>query len=116
MLMLSVAQTLAIAPDTGTARRFNGAVSACFYSVTVRSGVEVIAFHHHPIGIGIVPAPHLHIGPAATGSDAMFLSGRFHKAHIPTGGIALERVIHMLITEFGVEPRRADWERVLADE
>jgi hypothetical protein len=84
------------------------------YVVALGDSREIIAFHRHPIQDGAAATPHVHIGPAATGRDAAFLPGRFHKTHIPTGNIALEDVIRMLITEFGVEPRRADWESVLA--
>ncbi len=37
-----------------------------------------------------------------------------HKAHHPTGRIALESVIRTCILEYGVIPLREDWEDTLA--
>lgn len=33
--------------------------------------------------------------------------------HIPTGFVTLADIVRLLIAEFGVEPRRSDWQRVL---
>jgi hypothetical protein len=35
------------------------------------------------------------------------------KAHIPTGRVELEDVLLLAIREFGVRPRRDDWEEIL---
>jgi hypothetical protein len=114
-LRLSVAQTIRVEPDTETNSRFVGRVSAYFYVVAQADAREIVSFHWHPAGLGTATTPHLHIGPAATGSDPPFRPGSLHKAHISTGYVPLEAVIRMLITEFGVEPRRADWESVLTE-
>ena len=46
-----------------------------------------------------------------------FLAGRaeIQRAHISTGRVAVEDVIRFVIMEFGVEPLRPDWGRVLAE-
>ncbi|MDQ3512381.1 MAG: hypothetical protein M3462_01765 [Chloroflexota bacterium] len=33
--------------------------------------------------------------------------------HLPTGQVTLTQVVRLLITGFGVEPRRPDWETIL---
>jgi hypothetical protein len=35
------------------------------------------------------------------------------RAHLSTGPVALEDILRLVITEFGVTPRRADWDTVL---
>lgn len=77
------------------------------------NGSEVIAYHWHAASGGDVAFPHVHIGIGATGGDTRMLAGRFHKAHFPTGVIAIEDVIRLAITEFGARPRRPNWETVL---
>jgi hypothetical protein len=37
------------------------------------------------------------------------------ECHLPTGRIAFEQFIRLIILEFGVTPRRGDWETVLDD-
>jgi hypothetical protein len=84
------------------------------YTLLASDGVEVVAYHWHPETTASLSFPHLHIGLAALGRDAAVLPGQFHKVHLPTGPVALEDFIRLAITEFGVEPRRADWADVLA--
>ena len=35
------------------------------------------------------------------------------RAHLPTGGVTLAAFLRMAIRDFGVEPRRDDWQNVL---
>ena len=41
------------------------------------------------------------------------IPGDLDGLHLPTGRVSLEAVIRMLITEFAIAPRRADWRRTL---
>jgi len=61
----------------------------------------------------VVTFPHLHLGPALTGSKPQIRPKNLHKAHIPTGRVSLEAVIRLAIVEFGVRPHRQDWDAVL---
>ena len=79
-----------------------------FYALDDSGDQEIIAYHWHPDSD--VKFPHLHIGPGARAGRV-----ELHKAHIPTGRVALEDLLRMAITEFGVEPHRDDWAEVLAD-
>jgi hypothetical protein len=67
---------------------------------------EVLSFHWHPAGLSPVVTPHLHVGCRAGNTD-------LSKVHLPTGPITLVDVIRCAITEFGVQPLRADWRAVL---
>lgn len=77
------------------------------YSLLDADEKEILAYHWHPDGD--VAFPHLHIGCGARAARI-----ELHKAHIPTGRIALEDLLRMAINEFGIEPRRDDWRDVLA--
>ena len=85
------------------------------YRLLDRQEREILAFHWHPTGVSPVIRPHLHLSgrlpPLDLGSGAppAVLGGM----HIPTGSVALADVVWLLISEFGVEPRRDDWERVI---
>ena len=72
-----------------------------------RDDAELLAFHHHPHVLDR-SLPHVHPGPAL-GTLPVFAG-----VHIPTGHVALEDVLSMVIDDFGVRPRRADWRVVLA--
>lgn len=70
------------------------------------------SYHWHPFGPSHVQTPHLHVkarrdmAPGATAIE---------KLHFPTGAVSLPAIIRFMIEEVGVDPNRADWERVLAD-
>ena len=79
-----------------------------YYTLTDAAGSEVFAYHWHPVGHGWVTGPHLHLGPAIGR-----ISPSAGQAHFPTGPVAIEDVIAMMIRWFGVVPQRQHWERVL---
>ena len=71
---------------------------------------ELLAYHWHPIGRSHIIHPHVHLGPALA-----IPTSPAANAHLPTGIITLPDVLRLAITDMGVEPRRDDWERVLAE-
>lgn len=77
-------------------------ITAYMYIVDDHRGREVFSYHWQP-SHPEVKFPHLHVEPHA-----------FKKAHFPTGRISLEEVLRLLITDFGVQPLRSDWDKVLA--
>ena len=77
------------------------------YALSERDGREIFAFHYHPRGTSPIRYPHLHAGT----DDPRLDHGN---KHLPTGLVALEQVIHCLITEFGIPPLRPDWADILA--
>ena len=77
------------------------------YSLEDLEGHELLAHHWHPADPNPIKTPHLHLG-AASGANALSAA-----AHFPTGRIAVEDVIRVLIRDFGVAPRRDDWPEVL---
>ena len=76
------------------------------YQVDGADERELFAYHWHPVGRSHEVGPHLHISgrtdPAELGD-----------AHFPTGPIILADIVRLLIQDFDVRPRRADWSRVL---
>lgn len=87
------------------------------YQLLDGNGREILAgeYHWHPTGVSPVTSPHLHLSgrlaplDAGRGQAPVSLGGM----HLPTGPVALADVVRLLVTEFGVEPRRADWDAVL---
>ena len=77
------------------------------------SGAPLLAYHWHPDGGSRVTWPHLHIS-----DPSLNPSSPLARAHLPTGTVALEDVIRLAITEFGVAPRprhHDDWDVVLRE-
>lgn len=90
--------------------------SAYRYHILDRDDREIVAYHWHPEGVSSVTEPHLHLSgrlnPLDTGPrDVPIPLGEMH---LPTGTVTLTQVVRLLITEFGVEPRRDDWATVLS--
>lgn len=88
------------------------------YRVVDADEREVLAYHWHPIGVSPVTFPHVHLSgrlvPLDLGRGAR--SARLGEMHLPTGGaVSLAEVVRLLIAEFGVVPRRSDWEGILAE-
>jgi hypothetical protein len=83
-----------------------------FYSVMLRERSELVAYHLHPDLPGNVNFPHLHVGPAAARRDNVVRPRELPKVHFPTGEVPLAAFLRLAITEFGVEPRRPDWEAI----
>ena len=76
-------------------------VQTAAYNYMLLDGAqEVFAYHWHPSG---EPSwPHLHV-----------YASDFARAHFPTGRIAIEEFLRLLIVEFDVTPLKADWQEVL---
>lgn len=76
---------------------------------------EILSFQWTPeeTGPGVVPFPHLHIGPAIISGQNVVRSKDLHKAHIPTGRVSIEAIVRLAITELGTTPQKRRWERIL---
>lgn len=90
------------------------------YLVSDIAGQELVIYDWHPIGRSPITTPHLHIPAAravvlAQQESSPRARSRTHLGalHFPTGAIGTAAVVKMLIREFGVDPVRPDWERVL---
>ena len=83
-------------------------MTSYIYSVRDQNGAELVAYHWHPAGGSRVGWPHLHVSDPLLSSES-----KLQKTHLPTGEIQFEHVLRALITEFGVSPRRTDWEHVI---
>jgi hypothetical protein len=79
------------------------------YAVETQDAQEIVGYHWHPDGVSPVRFPHLHLGPAA----CVGLDDLRRKAHLPTGRVAFEEVIELLIATFGVEPDRTLWQDIV---
>jgi hypothetical protein len=82
-----------------------------YYAVHDDQGKELFAYHYHPGGRSRMQRPHVHFRALTVTRP------EFEAAHYPTGRVALEEVLWMLLDEqdnkFGVRPLRANWREVL---
>jgi hypothetical protein len=78
------------------------------YRVADEADVEILAFHWHPWEPGYED-PHVHL---SYGAGA--LRDELQRAHLPTGQVSLQEFLLFAIRDFGVEPRRKDYARILA--
>jgi hypothetical protein len=69
---------------------------------------EMFAYHWHPDERTAITYPHFHL---YHGADVARDDVR--KAHFPTGRMAFEEVLRLVITQFGVTPLRDDWRSIL---
>ena len=86
------------------------------YRILERDGREILAYHRHPGGASPVNHPHVHLSgrsqpfEAKPGGAVVDLAAM----HLATGQVGIVDIVRMLIEEFGVEPRRPDWQAILA--
>lgn len=116
MLTMDQRYTVAFGDDAPVVR-----TSEYRYQILDAEGQEILAYHWHPVGVSPVTYPHLHLSgrlaplDLGPGREPIRLGGM----HLPTGGrvgmVTLADVVRVLIDEFGVQSRRADWRRILAE-
>lgn len=85
-------------------------IAGYLYGIDDVDGREILAYHWHPEGRSSEREPHLHLGAGAYVGRAELTA-----AHLPTGRISVEELLVLAIRGLGVEPRRDDWEAVLAE-
>lgn len=106
-LALRVTENFELVQNLAVRDRWQIVVSGYWYAIErLNTEEEILAFHWHP-HVESVTFPHLHLG-RALGADVAFA-----KAHVPTGQLTLRAVLHLLIRDLDVRPRRPDWRGVL---
>ena len=109
-LMLRVQQTYRLVESGPPGDSWQVDVVSYNYVVFDFEQREIVVYHWHPRGNSHVLTPHLHFGQGAQ-------VGRpeVRDAHLPTGDVSLNAILRVLIEEMGVQPRRSDWESILAE-
>lgn len=79
-----------------------------FHSLADQEDIELLTYQWHPDSLHTVDFPHVHIGPAGRVGYADLL-----RAHLPTGFIAVREIVRLVIIDFGINPRRDDWQEIL---
>ena len=83
--------------------------TAYYYVVEDSNEYEILSYHWHPESlVSKHPRPHMHLEHGAK-VGRVELAG----SHIPTGRVALEDFLRLLIAAFKVPARKPDWEAVL---
>ncbi|MFN0093598.1 MAG: hypothetical protein ACKVVT_02330 [Dehalococcoidia bacterium] len=102
-------QRFTVRDDGPAAARFRVSPTEYLYEVTADQGSEILSYHlHSQKGVTF---PHLHL-KAGAGDLREELRDR---PHLPSGLVAIQEVVGMLIRDFGVPALRRDWEGILAD-
>ena len=108
--MLSLQQNYRIV-ETDTPRQTYRVEISAYNCVIYDSEIrEILIYHWHPGGNSPVVTPHLHLKQGAQVGRT-----ELRDAHFPTGYIPLVDFLRLLITDLGVQPRRLDWDTILAD-
>ena len=114
-LSLSVGQFISIEETSSaySSARYDVRILKYFYELSIENR-EVLAFHWNPAALSEndVRFPHLHVGNALVAGQRLIRPKDSHKVHIPTDVISMVSVLHLAITEFGVQPLRANWEEI----
>jgi hypothetical protein len=101
--------------ETAPRRAWRVVVVGYLYHVLDRDEREILAYLWHPEAVG--PSfPHLHESGRMPTIDLgpRYAPVSLGDMHLPTGWVTLAALARLLIDEFGVAPRRADWDSVLA--
>jgi hypothetical protein len=106
-LSLFFSQHYRIVPFIERGNNWRVHTSAYYYRLDDETDAEILSYHWHPENEEDRD-PHLHLK-----KGAMIGREELQRAHLPTGRVAIERVILFVIREFGVRPMRPDWEEIL---
>lgn len=116
-MLLQIGIDFIVSESGSSTATFGVSVVSYLYRVLDREEREILAFHWHPTGLSNITDPHLHLSgrlnPIDMGRDQEPLP--LADMHLPTGFVTLEDVVRLLITEFGITPRRADWDGILRE-
>ncbi len=110
-LGLFLLQRWRLGSGTGRAGRWSARIAGYEYRLEDAGTREILAFHWHTEGVSHVTEPHLHLSAAVAPAALPELV----RAHLPTGAVELRAVIRSLLRDFGIEPKRGDWQRILAE-
>ncbi len=118
--LLRIFLTYRVEARLGSSDRYTASAASYAFSIHDRSRREIVAFHRAPDGIGTVRTPHAHLSAAAPivlpqrpGSPLAQTKAHLGRLHLPTGLIAVEDVVELLIRDFAAVPLRPDWREVL---
>lgn len=117
MVLLRITLSIDVVASLETSSDYRVQTVSYEYQALSREEHEILAFHWHPIGLSDVTDPHLHISsrlnPIEMGRDQDLLP--LAEMRLPTGFVTLEDVVRLLIAEFGIRPRRPDWDAILRE-
>ncbi len=88
---------------------FRVTTTAYYYTIEDENAHEIVAYHWHPQAPNSKTLhPHMHLQHGAR-------IGRPELAgtHIPTGRVALEDFLRLLVEVFGATPLKSDWNAIL---
>jgi len=109
--LLNVSQRYEVVQATGDKGPWKVSTRGYQYHLVTADHTEVLLWHWHPVGFSSYDQPHMHAGRAVLDPGGVLT----RKAHLPTGRVAIEEMLLLLISDFQVVPRRSDFSEVLLD-
>jgi len=111
-VLLKAAQRFEVVPDDRFEGEWKVATRGYLYDLAIempsgRVTRELASWHWHPPGRA---RPHLHVY-----AEHPIPGVSFRRLHLPTGRVAFEEIVRLLIDELDVRPDRDDWEAVLGE-
>ena len=107
-ITLSIRYTVALV-HAADAAVWQTRTTGYMYTLDDADGREILAYHWHPAGRSHVTTPHLHLG-----AGAGLLRSELQKAHLLTGLVTSAALLTLLVEQFDIRPRRAEWAATLA--
>ena len=106
--------SIRLGADEPSSPEFSPGVLLLGYELALvdRGETELLVYHWHPESTTSPRVdPHLHVSAALRPTSADGSRGMvpLDKLHLPTVPVPLAAFARMLVGEFGVEPRAADW-------
>ncbi|MFJ4785570.1 hypothetical protein [Streptomyces sp. NPDC088794] len=92
----------------GSSGRYKVSTRGYMYTVMMRDGAELIAYHWHPGGSSDVDFPHEHIGTAALSPNVPLT----RRDHLRTGRMSFESVVFNLF-QIGITPLNWNYPKIL---
>ena len=108
--MLALQQNYRIVESGPSEDTYRVEIAGYNYVVYDSERREVLIYHWHPRGNSSITTPHLHLK-----QGVQVGLPEVRDAHLPTGYIPLISFLRLLIVDLGAQPRRPDWDTILAD-
>ena len=109
-LAIRITHHYRVVEASGPTGQWKVASAAYWYFLEEFEGREILSFHWHPNSRSHLTTPHLHLHQGAQVQQSALA-----RAHVPTGRVALEEFLRMVITDFEVKPLRPDWDDALTE-
>lgn len=107
-LKLFFSQNYKIVQTSSGDQQWRVSTTGYIYRLDDEKGKEILAYHWHPTQKHKFPHLHFSQGSGVSRSE-------IHRAHIPSGRVAIETFVQFLIDDFKVQPLLPDWRTIVGE-